>query len=169
MGRMVRGWNPSRARFSALAQTGPGAHPASCIMDTRSFPGVKSSQGLTLPPHPLPVPWSIKGMAIPLLPQWAIRPVQSLSTCTRVYFALHLPAVCYRLKLDGLTQYLNVKLSVMWCKKIEKVSQLIKLWQLKVCCIWVHQRFEWEAAPNCGDQLQRCKLWYLKHNHELIK
>jgi hypothetical protein len=29
------------ARFSAPAQTGAGAHPASCKMGTGSFPGVK--------------------------------------------------------------------------------------------------------------------------------
>jgi hypothetical protein len=29
------------ARFSAPGPSGPGAHPASCAMDTRSFPGVK--------------------------------------------------------------------------------------------------------------------------------
>ena len=29
------------ARFSTPVQTGPGAHPASCTMDTGSFPGVK--------------------------------------------------------------------------------------------------------------------------------
>jgi len=28
-------------RFSALVQTGPGAHPASSSMGTGSFPGVK--------------------------------------------------------------------------------------------------------------------------------
>ena len=44
-----------------------------------------------------------------------------------------------------------------------------KLWHLKVCCIRVHQRLQWEAAPNCGDQLQISKLWYLKHKRELIK
>ena len=32
---------PVRARFSALVQTGPGAHTASCTMGTGSFPGVK--------------------------------------------------------------------------------------------------------------------------------
>jgi hypothetical protein len=46
------------ARFSALVQTGPGAHPASCTMGTGSFPGVKSGQGVTLTPHPLLVLWS---------------------------------------------------------------------------------------------------------------
>jgi hypothetical protein len=33
-------------------------------------------------------------------------------------------------------------------KKIKKLSLLIKLWHLKVCCIWVHQIFQWEAVPN---------------------
>jgi len=74
------------ARFSAPVQTGPVAHPASCTMGTESFPGVKSGRGLSLTPHPLLVPWSWKCRAIPLLPQWAVRPVQNLSTCTRVHF-----------------------------------------------------------------------------------
>jgi hypothetical protein len=34
------------------------------------------------------VPWSRKGTAIPLLPLWTVRPVQSLSACTRVHFKL---------------------------------------------------------------------------------
>jgi hypothetical protein len=74
------------ARFYAPVQTGPGDHPASCTMGTGSFPGVKSSRGVTLTPHPLLVQWSRKGGAITLLPLWAIRPVQSLSACTRVTF-----------------------------------------------------------------------------------
>ena len=51
-----------------------------------AFPGVKSGRGVTLTPHTLLVPWSRKGRAIPLLPLWAVRPVQSLSACTRVHF-----------------------------------------------------------------------------------
>jgi hypothetical protein len=74
------------ARFSAPVQTGPGAHLASCTMGTVSFAGVKSGRGGTLTPHPLLVPWSWKSRAIPLLPLWAVRPVQSLSDCTRVHF-----------------------------------------------------------------------------------
>ena len=46
------------ARFSAPVQTGPVSHPASCTMGTWSFPGVKSSRGVTLISHPLLVPWS---------------------------------------------------------------------------------------------------------------
>ena len=74
------------ARFSAPVQTGPGAHPASSTMGTGSFPGVKSGRGVTLTPHPLLEPWSWKSRAIPLLSLWAVRPVQSLSFCTRAHF-----------------------------------------------------------------------------------
>ena len=34
-------------------QTGPGVHPASCKMDTGSFPGVKCGRGVLLTTHPL--------------------------------------------------------------------------------------------------------------------
>jgi len=56
------------ARFSAPDQTGPGAHPACCTMGTGSFLGVKSGRGVMLTLHPLLVPSSRKGGAIPLLP-----------------------------------------------------------------------------------------------------
>ena len=77
------------ARFSAPVQTGLGAHPTSCTLGTRSFPGVKSGRGVTLTPHPLLVPWSRKSRAIPLLPLWVVRPVQSVSACTRVHFTFY--------------------------------------------------------------------------------
>jgi hypothetical protein len=40
------------ARFSVPVQTGPGAHPASCVVGTESFPGVKRGRGVTLTAHP---------------------------------------------------------------------------------------------------------------------
>ena len=52
---------PVWARFSAPVQTGPGAHPPSCTTGTGSFPGVKSSRGVTLTPHSLLVPRSPTG------------------------------------------------------------------------------------------------------------
>jgi len=55
-------------------------------MGTGSFPGVKCGRGVTLIPHPLLVPWPRKSRAIPVLPLWAVRPVQSLNACTRVHF-----------------------------------------------------------------------------------
>ena len=45
-----------------------------------------SGRGVTLTPHSVLVPSSWKGSAIPLLPLWAVRPVQSLNACTRVQF-----------------------------------------------------------------------------------
>ena len=78
--------NPVGARFSAPVQTDPGAQPASCTMGTGSFPGVKSGQGVTLTPHSLLVQWSRKSRAIPLLPLWAVRPVQRLSASTSAHF-----------------------------------------------------------------------------------
>jgi hypothetical protein len=75
------------ARFYAPVQTDVGAHPASCTRETRSFPGVKIGRGVKLTAHPLLVPWSRNSRAIPLLPLWAVRPVQSLSACTvELYF-----------------------------------------------------------------------------------
>jgi len=62
--RLVTGWvargsNPSGgAKFSATVQTGPGAHPASCTIDTAPFHALKSGRGVTLTLHPLLVPWS---------------------------------------------------------------------------------------------------------------
>jgi hypothetical protein len=95
---------PVGARFFAPVQTGPGAHPVSCTMGTRSFPGVKSGRDVMLTPHPLLVPLVMKEQsytstppmgrtactepqclyirAIPLLPLWTVRPLQSLSACT---------------------------------------------------------------------------------------
>jgi len=59
------------------------------VMGTGSFPGVKNGRGVTLTPHPLLVPWPRKSRAIPLLPLWAVRTVQSLSACTRVHFTFY--------------------------------------------------------------------------------
>ena len=60
-------------------------------------PGLSREQrvawGVTLTPHPLLVPCSRKSRAILLLPLWAVRPVQSLSACTRVHFIFLLQCV----------------------------------------------------------------------------
>ena len=52
----------------------------------RIFPGDKERPGCDADPSPILVPWSRKSRAIPLLPLWAVRPVQSLSACTTVHF-----------------------------------------------------------------------------------
>jgi hypothetical protein len=72
--------------FPHLSRPALGALPASCTMGTGFFRGVKSGRGVRLTPHPLLVPWSWKGTVIPLLPFWAVRPVDSLSANTRMHF-----------------------------------------------------------------------------------
>ena len=53
-------------------QTSLWAHPASCKMGTRSFPGVKCGRGVLLTTHfPSIVPRSWKSKAIPLPALWA--------------------------------------------------------------------------------------------------
>jgi hypothetical protein len=84
--RIVSRW---AARFSAPVQTCPGATQPP-YNGYQVFPGGKSGRGLTLTPHPLLVPWSWKSRAIPLLPLWPVRPVQSLTACTRVHFTFTL-------------------------------------------------------------------------------
>ena len=72
------------ARFSAPVQTGL------LYNGYRVFPGGKERPGRDADPSPLLVPWSWTGRAIPLLPLWAVRPVQSLSACRRVHFTFYL-------------------------------------------------------------------------------
>ena len=95
-------------RFSAPVQTAAGVHPASCTMGTASSPGVKSGRGVTLTPQPLLVPWSRKSRATPLLPLWALRPVQSLSACTRVSFTFF-----FTFSVNRLWHLINVYASVL--------------------------------------------------------
>jgi hypothetical protein len=64
------------ARFSAPVQTGPGAHPVSCTMGTGSFPGVKSSRGVMLTPHPLLVPLIMKEYS------YTSTPLMGRTSCT---------------------------------------------------------------------------------------
>jgi len=64
------GSNPGGRDFPPV-QTSPGAHPASCKMGTRSFPGVKCDRGVLLTTNPLLVPRSWNSRAIPLPTLWA--------------------------------------------------------------------------------------------------
>jgi len=107
-GWTVRGSNPGGGEiFPHLSRPVLGP-PSLLYSGYRFFPGVKCGRGVNLTPHLLLVPWSRKSRAIPLLPPmgrtactepqclystaiplpplWAVRPVQSLSACTRVHF-----------------------------------------------------------------------------------
>jgi hypothetical protein len=70
------------------------------------------------PPHPLLVPWSWKSRAITLLPLWAVRPVQSLSACTRVHFTFTFYLHCHRLRgrrLACLKSVTNIQICLRCC------------------------------------------------------
>jgi hypothetical protein len=86
MGWTVRGSNPGGSEIFHTCADRPWGLPSLLYNGYRVYPGVNSGRGVTLTPHPLLVPWSWKGRAISLLPLWAVRPVQSLSACTRVTF-----------------------------------------------------------------------------------
>jgi len=64
----------------------PWGPPSFLCKGYRVFPGSKEWPGRDADPSPLLVPWSGKSRAIPILPLWAVRPVQSLSACTTVHF-----------------------------------------------------------------------------------
>jgi len=83
--------------FSHLSRPALRITQPACTMGTGSFSGDKSGRGVTLTPHPFLAPWSRKSRGIPLLPLWAVRPVQSLSACSRV----HLFVDIARSKRDG--------------------------------------------------------------------
>ena len=92
MGWKGRGSNPGVCEIFRTCPDRPWGPPSLLYNGYRVFPGVNSGRSVTLIPHPLVVPWSWKGRAIPLLPLWAVRPIQSLSACTRVHFTL--PFLC---------------------------------------------------------------------------
>jgi len=71
----------------------PWGPPSLLYNEYRVFPEGKEPPGRDADPSPLLVRWSRKSRAIPLLPLWAVRPVQSLSVCTRVRFTF-LPKYC---------------------------------------------------------------------------
>jgi hypothetical protein len=95
----------------------------------RVFPGVKSGRGVTLTPHPLLVPWSWKGTAIPLLHLWAVRPVQSLSACTRVHITFIFTSTCGKQMLWILT-CVGIRYLIPHCTNEE--------------CVWALLPEEWQ-------------------------
>ena len=113
---MVQGSNPGGDEIFRTFPDQPWGPPSLLYNGYWIFPrGKERSQGVTLNPHPLLVPWSRKSRAIPLLSLWTVQPVQSLSACTRVHFTLfYLP--CAGLRCDKL-QVLCVLFSRVFCVK----------------------------------------------------
>jgi len=93
--RLATGWtvwgsNAGGGEIFRTCPDRPWGSPSLLYNAYRVFPGGRGGRGVTLTPHPLLVPWLWKSRAIPLLPLRAVRPVQSLSACTRVHFTFTL-------------------------------------------------------------------------------
>ena len=146
---MVRRSNPGGGEIFRTCPDRPWDPPSLLYNGYRVFPGVKSGQGVTLTPQPLLVPWSWKSRAIPLLPQWAVRPVQSHIACTRVHSKLYIWLVdlyvfamivygtrglCQRSNInDSLSSQLSGSLSWRTCNILLNISvaSLKEIWQLE--------------------------------------
>jgi len=91
MGWTVRGSNPGGSEIFRICTDRSWGPPSLLYNGFRVFSGVKNRPGRDAHPSPLVVPLSRKSRALPLLPLWAVRPVQSLSACTRVHFYFGFP------------------------------------------------------------------------------
>jgi hypothetical protein len=113
------------------------------------FRGEKSDRSVTLTPHPFLVPWSWKSRAVPLLPLWAVRLVQSLSAYTRVTFTFTF--YCFRTrKYALLAQVKSYNFGMppcfyYWLRKLRKYGAALKFTGINsykvilvsyVCSLW---------------------------------
>jgi len=101
-GWTVRGSNPGVREIFRTCPDRPWGPPSLLYNGYRVFRRGKERPGRDADPSPLLVSWSRKGRAIPLIPLWVARPVQSLNACTRVHFKplnAELNPICYLLAL----------------------------------------------------------------------
>ena len=110
--------------------------------------GLKSGWGVTLTPHPLLVPWSRNSRAIPLLPLWAIWPVQSLSACTKVHFTFYLFT-------PNRIQHTTDNISwISWLEKLSRVVDVLVPWVSDAQ--WMKNSSYWSMSWPYKSQLQSC-------------
>ena len=79
----VRRSNPGGGEIFRTYPDRPWGPPGLMYNGYRVFTVGKERPGCDADPSPLLVPWTRKSRAILLLPLWALRPVQNLSTCTK--------------------------------------------------------------------------------------
>jgi len=82
----IESWRGGWGQIFRTCPDRPWCPPSLQYKGYRVFPGVKSGRGVTLTHHLLLMLWLRKSRAIPLLPLWAVRTVQSFRFCTRVHF-----------------------------------------------------------------------------------
>ena len=86
------GSNPGGGEIFRTCSDRPWGPPSLLYNGYRVFPWGKERPGRDADPSPSSSAEVMKGRAIPLPPPlWAVRPVQSLSACTRVTFTFTLP------------------------------------------------------------------------------
>ena len=90
-GWKVGGSNPGGGEIFRTCPDRPWGPPSLLYNGYRVFPGGKERPrgGGDADTSPLLVPLSRKSRAVPLLPPWAVGPVQSFSACTRVHFTFY--------------------------------------------------------------------------------
>ena len=91
--RLATGWtvcgsNPGGGEIFHTCPHRPWGPSSLLYNGYRVFLGGKERPG-PLTTNPLLMPWSRKSSAIPLLPLWTLRRVQSLSACKRVRFTFY--------------------------------------------------------------------------------
>jgi hypothetical protein len=100
------------------------------------------------------------GRAIPLLPLWAVRPVQSLSVCTKVHFPL-----VYFMYLDsGINlNYVFVFITTKWRTEqmfLDKISGSTVSQFVSIKC---------NIAQHNITTLSSCFVWFTRHWHPDIR
>ena len=116
------GSNPGGDQIFRTCLDRPWGPTGPLCNEYRVFPGGKERPGRDADPSPLLVPWSRKSRAIPLLPLWAVRPIQSISACTGCTLTLYLRMVTARL---WIVQRLNSPVTNLYGSFTQKADFLI--------------------------------------------
>jgi len=124
---LVTGWsNPGGGEIFRTCPDRPWGPPSLLYKGYRVFPGGKERPGRDADLSPFLVPWSRKSRARPILLLWAVRPVQSLSACTRVHFTFYLK---YTLVL--LWRVNNFRVNLCLCALFNPTDLSLTFWRRK--------------------------------------
>jgi len=138
------------------------------------FPGGKERPGCDADPSPLLVPWSWKSRAIPLLPLWAVRPVQSLSACTRVHFTILYIQGSTLLKCMKISEkckssrYRATKKKVVFAASLSDLPVEMPRFGRERCHYVGRDATIWKYLVNSRRKLSKWKMMNFIHSNEAI-